>query len=350
MPSTRPISSCESPPANFSATSSRSRGVEPPERGAHGLAAERAVHLLVGAGAHARPRARPRASARRLRRRSSSSAALRAMPKSHASSRAARGAEAAPLAEGALERLGRDLLGGGCGRAAASPRSRRRAGRRGGRAPRTPRKDVALAALEGAGYPFRNCFAHASTTLRPAFHHGLCSFFSYSCSRSRSAGARRRSRSAETSGRPSTSATPRSTRTCSACGRACRATAPSRRCGCASARRYYDRATETWHDVERQTAARRGSRSATRATSARQAGRKFHDRPAAADHELRGPRRSSSSSGGARAERSCAARKQVTLSGHPTGRHGDPCDYSAGALRDQVPVDGWRSEEGAGRS
>ena len=58
--------------------------VEGGERGAHRLAAERQLGVVLGRG-RPRPPGRPRGVARRLRPRSSSSAALRAIPNSHAS-------------------------------------------------------------------------------------------------------------------------------------------------------------------------------------------------------------------------------------------------------------------------
>ena len=79
-------------------------------------------------------------------------------------------------------------------------------------------------AFEDAGHPFRDCSAHASTTLERTFHHGSCSCFSHSSSRWRCRHRRSPRTRDATSGRRSTSATPRRTRTCSASARACRAT------------------------------------------------------------------------------------------------------------------------------
>ena len=163
MPSTRAISSFERPPANLSATSSRSRGVEPPSAARTVSRRRAAVGCSSALGRVRRPPGRPPAprgacagAARRARR---CARCRTATPR-----RAAPGSEAAPLAVGALERLRRDLLGGRRGRAAGSRRRRRRAGRRGGRGPRSLGRSGATCARRcriSVPQPLRSCLNYA---------------------------------------------------------------------------------------------------------------------------------------------------------------------------------------------
>ena len=99
---------------------------------------------------------------------------------------------------------------------------------------------------------------------------------------------------------------------------------------------YYDRATEQWFDVPGD------SRSpwievGNARYRARQAGRRFHIDPPlpTTSHVVRGVvefrwRREERQGRAPRTTR-------MTLSGHPTGRHGDPHDYSAGLCEITFP-------------
>ena len=110
-PSTAASSALESSAWYLSAITSRSRGGERGERGADGVALARRARPPRRGRARRAARA-SRRSAARLRRRSSSSAALRTMPNSHARGDPAAGVEARAPLVGALERLGGDVLGG----------------------------------------------------------------------------------------------------------------------------------------------------------------------------------------------------------------------------------------------
>ena len=257
------------------------------------------------------------------------------MPKSHASSRPARGAEAAPLAEGALERLRRDLLRGGAvaqqggdvavdAREGAAVERLERLGRGG------------AAALEGAGNPFRNCFAHTSTTLGPAFHHGRVPR-SRTSARAGSAGARGGIRRRRPLGDDQHLRHRGEPERRSACGRACPATGPGRRCGCASGRPTTTaprRPGTTWAETASSPWIKVGDARSARAPG----GAQVPHRPAAADHEPRGARRGRVPVAAAQSGEVVRREQRVTLSGHPTGSHGDPCDYSAGLCEIKFPL------------
>ena len=147
----RPISSCESPPANLSATSSRSRGVEP----------RRARHGRPRGGGRRRPVRRRRRACTSSGSASSIGAALAAaqlVERGVAGDAEqpcllgpARGAEASPLAVGALERLRRDLLRRGAVAQHRGDVSVHAREGRGGRGPRMPPTEWRLLARTWAG-------------------------------------------------------------------------------------------------------------------------------------------------------------------------------------------------------
>ena len=99
---------------------------------------------------------------------------------------------------------------------------------------------------------------------------------------------------------------------------------------------YYDRATETWHRVPGDSSSPWINTGNAR-FRARQAGRQFTIEPPlpSTSYVVRGVvkyqwRRRES---GEVVER----RRQVTLAGHPTGRFGDPFDYSSGLCEIKYP-------------
>lgn len=97
---------------------------------------------------------------------------------------------------------------------------------------------------------------------------------------------------------------------------------------------YFDRATERWRDVGG-TSRSPWIKVGDARFRSRQAGRKFEIAPPApsTSHVVRGLVEYQ----WRRGRKVVRRRKQKTLSGHPTGRHGDPRGYSAGVCEIKFP-------------
>lgn len=166
-PTTPAISTLLSPPANLSATRSRSRG--PSEASARRTAARRSSFSASSAGpAHQHSSTDSVSSvARRRRWRSSSSAALRAVPNSHASALPRPGRKVARLRYARSKALGRHLL------------SRGRVAQK--------RSDVAVDAAEGLAVEVLEAFDRRCRSLG----HGkrLCERFTHAPSLRRGGGS-----------------------------------------------------------------------------------------------------------------------------------------------------------------
>ncbi len=98
---------------------------------------------------------------------------------------------------------------------------------------------------------------------------------------------------------------------------------------------YFDRATEKWHEVGG-TAAHPGSSSATRG-SAPPGRSELRHQPALPIYEPSWSAASSNTSWRQEDGKVVRRAPQMTLAGHPTGRHGDPRGYSAGVCEINSP-------------
>ena len=333
-PRTSASSALSRPAWNLRAISSRSRGASAGQRGAHGGAALGGLGGVLGRGALGVRRLGGE-PALRLRRRSSSSAALRAMPKSQARSRAARGSKERCLRKARSKRA---VTSSAAERSRAARRRRRRRRPRGA----IERVEARRRVLTPGGGEWEDEGAgHIGTTTWSSIHHGRSGVDVFDGTPRRSSSrlllaafaCARAAPTTPTCGRPSTCATPPPTRTRSAPRARCPAARRGTRLLMRFRVQYRDLFDRAW---------RSGARRRLRLAQGREGGGRHacsspppdpSRSPARWTRILRGFWLNAIARGSSWPRGHTGNARRVTAGGHRSTGGADPADFSAATCR-----------------